>query len=80
MAYRVTFGETLPIWERVFQTLGEATEFAQMHHYRYGDTIFAIEKLSGEAAQAPTAPGASAGLPHGDHQKAGTTLPPVSGQ
>lgn len=43
MAYRVVYGETMPVWEKVFLTKREAVDFAQEHE-SFGDIIFSITK------------------------------------
>ena len=42
--YRVVYGETRPMWERTFATLGEAATFA-IKHEGFGDIIFSIAKI-----------------------------------
>lgn len=42
--YRVVYGETMPAWEQVFPTLGEAVAFAERHR-SFGDVIFSITKV-----------------------------------
>lgn len=37
----VVYGETMPAWEKEFDTLKEACKFAQYHH-RLGDQIYLI--------------------------------------
>jgi len=44
MAYRVVYGETMPAWERIFQTKREAEAFAEEHE-GFGDIIFSIDKV-----------------------------------
>lgn len=44
MAYRVVYGETIPVWERSFPTLREAKAFAKEHE-SFGDVIFGITKI-----------------------------------
>lgn len=44
MKYRVVYGETMPAWERTFQTLREARAFAKKHQ-SFGDVIFSIAKI-----------------------------------
>jgi hypothetical protein len=55
MSYRVVYGETMPAWERVFQTLREAKAFAKEHE-SFGDVIFSVRKVvPGEKPQSMTA-------------------------
>lgn len=55
MSYRVVFGETMPMWERVFPTMRKARAFAKKHE-SFGDVIFSIRKVvPGEAPQSITA-------------------------
>lgn len=44
MSYRVVYGETMPAWERVFETMKEARAFAKEHR-SFGDIIFNIKKV-----------------------------------
>lgn len=43
--YRVTYGETLPVWSRVLPTMEAANAFADKQR-SFGDTIFGIEKAA----------------------------------
>lgn len=55
MSYRVVYGETMPAWEKIFLTLGEARTFAK-EHKSFGDMIFSIRKVvPGEKPQSMTA-------------------------
>ena len=42
--YRVTYGETLPVWSRVLPTLAAANAFADKHR-SFGDVIFNVERV-----------------------------------
>lgn len=44
MSYRVVYGETIPAWEKTFQTLKQAKAFAKQHE-SFGDVIFSIAKV-----------------------------------
>lgn len=51
MPYRVVYGETMPSWEKVFETKRDATAFAK-NHVAMGDMIFSIKKtVDGEPAR-----------------------------
>ena len=51
MSYRVVYGETLPAWEKIFDTKREAEAFAKKHR-SFGDVIFVIRKVvEGERPQ-----------------------------
>jgi hypothetical protein len=51
MSYRVVYGETMPAWERIFDTKREAEEFAKKYR-SFGDVIFSIRKVvKGEKPQ-----------------------------
>lgn len=51
MTYRVVYGETIPAWERIFDTLAEAKAFAKEHR-SFGDIVFSIKKvIPGEKPQ-----------------------------
>lgn len=53
--YRVVYGETVPMWERIFPTLGEAEAFARKHH-SMGDIVFSVKKVRpNESPQSITA-------------------------
>jgi len=55
MSYRVIFGETMPAWEKIFDTKREAEAFAKEHR-SFGDVIFGIRKVvPGEKPQSMTA-------------------------
>jgi len=55
MSYRVVYGETMPAWEKIFDTKREAEEFAKKHR-SFGDVIFSIRKVvSGEKPQSMVA-------------------------
>lgn len=43
-SYRVVYGETMPAWERIFQSLREANAFAKEHE-SFGDVIFSISRV-----------------------------------
>lgn len=43
--YRVTYGETMPVWSRVLPTLAEAHKFADKHR-SFGDVVFSIEAVA----------------------------------
>ena len=49
MAYRVVYGETIPVWEREFPTLREAKAFAKKHK-SFGGVIFSIERAPYDAS------------------------------
>ncbi len=42
--WRVVYGETMPAWERTFQTKREAEAFARKHK-SFGDVIFSITRI-----------------------------------
>ena len=42
--YRVTYGETLPVWSRILPSKAAADAFAAQHR-SFGDVIFAIEAV-----------------------------------
>lgn len=42
--YRVVYGETIPAWERILPTLGEAEAFAK-EQKTVGDMIFSIAEV-----------------------------------
>jgi len=42
--YRVTYGETAPVWQRVLPTLDAAQAFAAKHR-SFGDIVFGIEAV-----------------------------------
>jgi hypothetical protein len=44
MSYRVVYGETMPAWEKIFDTKREADAFAKEHR-SFGDVIFSIRKV-----------------------------------
>ena len=44
MSYRVVYGETIPVWERIFPSLREAEAFAKEHE-SFGDVIFDISRV-----------------------------------
>ena len=44
MSYRVVYGETIPVWERIFPSLREAEAFAKKHE-SFGDVIFDISRV-----------------------------------
>lgn len=44
MSYRVVYGETRPMWEKIFPTRREANAFAKKHR-SFGDLIFSIRKV-----------------------------------
>lgn len=51
MKYRVVYGETIPAWEKSFETMKEARAFAKKHR-SLGDTIFSVAKIvPGEGSQ-----------------------------
>lgn len=55
MAYRVVYGETIPAWEKTFQTKREADAFAKEHE-SFGDIIFSITRVvEGEAPRSLSA-------------------------
>lgn len=55
MTYRVVYGETMPAWEEIFETMREAKAFAKEHR-SFGDVIFSIKKvIPGEPPQSITA-------------------------
>lgn len=55
MTYRVVYGETMPAWEKIFDTKREAEAFAK-EHKSFGDVIFSIRKVvPGEKPQSMTA-------------------------
>ena len=55
MSYRVVYGETMPAWEKIFDTKREAEAFAKEHR-SFGDVIFSIRKVvPGEKPQSMTA-------------------------
>lgn len=43
--YRVTYGETAPVWSRILPSLAAANEFADKHR-SFGDIVFSIEKAA----------------------------------
>jgi len=43
--YRVTYGETMPVWSRVLPTLSEAQAFANKHR-SFGDIVFSVEAVA----------------------------------
>lgn len=51
MQYRVVYGETMPAWEKIFDSKHEAQVFAKEHE-SFGDIVFSITKvIKGEAPQ-----------------------------
>ena len=55
MSYRVVYGETMPAWEKIFDTKREAEAFAKEHR-SFGDVIFSIRKVvTGEKPQSMAA-------------------------
>ena len=55
MSYPVVYGETMPAWEKIFDTKREAEAFAK-EHKSFGDLIFSIRKVvPGEKPQSLTA-------------------------
>ncbi len=62
--YRVVYGETMPAWEKVFDTKKEANAFAKEHE-SFGDIIFSITPVvPGErprSLMAAIAPGGGTG-------------------
>lgn len=49
--YRVVYGETMPAWEKIFETKEEADAFAEEHE-TFGDIIFSIQPVvEGEPPQ-----------------------------
>lgn len=44
MAYRVVYGETMPAWEKTFDTKREADAFVKKH-LSFGDIIFSCAKI-----------------------------------
>jgi hypothetical protein len=51
MSYRVVYGETIPAWEKIFDTKRECEAFAKEHR-SFGDVIFSIRKVvEGEKPQ-----------------------------
>jgi hypothetical protein len=42
--YRVTYGETIPVWSRVLPTKAKADAFAAKHR-RFGDIVFGIDAV-----------------------------------
>jgi len=51
MAWRVVYGETIPAWEKTFDTKREADAFAKKHR-SFGDIIFSIKEIvAGEPPQ-----------------------------
>jgi hypothetical protein len=55
MSYRVVYGETMPAWEKIFDTRREAAAFAKKHK-SFGDVIFSIRKVvPGEKPQSMAA-------------------------
>jgi hypothetical protein len=43
--YRVTYGETIPVWSRILPSLAAANEFADKHR-SFGDIVFSIEAVA----------------------------------
>jgi hypothetical protein len=55
MSYRVVYGETMPVWEQIFDTHREARLFAK-EQKRLGDIIFSVAKVvPGEPPRSLTA-------------------------
>jgi hypothetical protein len=51
MSYRVVYGETIPAWEKIFDTKRDAFAFAKEHE-SFGDIVFSIRKVvEGEKPQ-----------------------------
>ena len=44
MSFRVVYGETMPAWEKIFDTKRAANAFAKEHR-SLGDMIFSIRKV-----------------------------------
>lgn len=60
--WRVVYGETLPAWERLFETREQARAFAR-EHKTFGDIIFSIKKVvPGEPPQSIAAEIEAGGL------------------
>jgi hypothetical protein len=53
--WRVVYGETRPMWERIFATKREAVAFA-IKHEGFGDVVFSVAKvIPGEPPRSITA-------------------------
>lgn len=53
--YRVVYGETRPMWEKIFPTLNKAEEFA-IKQESVGDIVYSVKKVvEGEPPQSITA-------------------------
>lgn len=42
--YRVVYGESRPMWEKIFKTKKEAADFAK-EHTGFGDIIFSVKPV-----------------------------------
>ncbi len=44
MSYRVVYGETRPMWEKILPTKRKAEAFAKKHE-SFGDVVFSVAKV-----------------------------------